>query len=80
MGGRMATVAIEDAENHLSEMIEKLKPGESVVLTRGEIPIARLVAESKPIKAPRKAGSAKGILVILQEDDEHLEHFAEYME
>jgi hypothetical protein len=36
-----------------------------------------LLAEGRPKRQPRKAGSAKGLLTILAEDDEHLEDFKE---
>jgi antitoxin (DNA-binding transcriptional repressor) of toxin-antitoxin stability system len=40
-------------------------------MKRNQQPIARLVAEQKPDRKARKAGSAKGMLTILDEDDEH---------
>ena len=57
-------------------LIDHLAAGEPLVFTRDSKPIARLLAESL---SPRKAGSAKGMLTILAEDDEHLQDFAEYM-
>lgn len=76
------TVTLEDAQAHLAELIAQAVPGEEIVITQGENPIARLIPESKqaPLKNPRVAGSAKGQLIFLQEDDEHLKDFAEYME
>ena len=76
------TVTLMDAKAHLEELIAKLVPGDELVITQDEKPIARLVAETKQAtpRKPRVAGSAKGHLVILQEDDEHLKDFAEYME
>ncbi len=41
--------------------------------------MARLLVEESPKRQPRKAGSAKGILTVIQDDDEHLEDFEEYM-
>jgi antitoxin (DNA-binding transcriptional repressor) of toxin-antitoxin stability system len=79
MGVIMSSIALEHAEQHLAEVISNLCPGDSVIITEGAVPVARLIAEEKPVKKPRKAGSAKGILVVLQEDDEHLKDFAEYM-
>jgi len=49
------------------------------VITRNQQPIARLRAEEPPLRKPRKGGSAKGLLTILVEDDDHLSEFAEYM-
>ena len=63
----------------MPELIEQLAAGEGLLITRNEQPVARLTAEEKP-KRSRKAGSAKGLLTILADDDEHLKDFAEYME
>ncbi len=74
------TITLKDAQARLVELIASAVPGEEIVITQDDKPIARLIAE-KPtaIKKPRVAGSAKGQLIIVQEDDEHLEDFAEYM-
>lgn len=76
----MTTVTIEEAQAKLPELIEHLAQGEELVITRNQQPIARLLAETQPERKPRKAGSAKGMLTILSDDDEHLDDFAEYME
>ena len=75
----MSTVTLEEAQAHLPELIDRLQPGETLVITRNDKPTARLLVEASPQRQPRKAGSAKGLLTILQDDDEHLEDFAEYM-
>ncbi len=75
----MSAVTLEEAQAHLPELIDRLQPGESVVITRNEKPVARLLVEESPKRKPRKAGSAKGILTIIQDDDEHLKDFEEYM-
>ncbi|MCK6513164.1 type II toxin-antitoxin system Phd/YefM family antitoxin [Myxococcota bacterium] len=76
----MLIVTIEEAQSKLSELIDGLANGEELVIVRNKQPIARLLAEAKPERQPRKAGSAKGMLAILTEDHEHLDGFAEYME
>ena len=74
----MQTMPIEQAEGHLAEIVEKLAPGEEVVLTRDNRPAARLVRE--PGELPRPVpGRGKGMLTVVSDDDEHLEDFAEYM-
>jgi antitoxin (DNA-binding transcriptional repressor) of toxin-antitoxin stability system len=75
----MTTIALEEAQAHLPEIIDRLQPGESLVITRNDQPVARLLAEEKPKRKPRKPGSAKGMLTIISDDDEHLKDFAEYM-
>jgi prevent-host-death family protein len=75
----MTTVTIQEAQAKLAELIERLATGEEVVITRDEQPIARLLAERRSARKPRAPGSAKGILTILADDNEHLQDFAEYM-
>jgi prevent-host-death family protein len=38
----MSTVTLEEAQAHLSELIDRLQPGETLVITRHEKPVARL--------------------------------------
>jgi prevent-host-death family protein len=76
------TITLKDAQAHLAELIANAVPGEEIVITMDEKPVARLIPENKPAppKKPRVAGSANGQLIIRQEDDEHLKDFAEYMQ
>ena len=75
------TVTIEHAQTHLAELISELAPGQELVITQNAEPIARLIPEkSSPAKQPRVPGSAIGQLVILQDDEDHLKDFAEYMQ
>jgi prevent-host-death family protein len=74
----MATVTIEEAQAHLPELIDKLQPGEEVVITRNARPVAQLVALSAGKPQP-VFGSGEGKLTIVSEDDDHLKDFAEYM-
>jgi len=75
----MTMLSLAEAQARLPELIRGLAPGEEVVITDNSRPVARVVAEPAPTRQPRKAGSAKGILTIVCEDDEHLRDFAEYM-
>ena len=74
----MPTVTIEDAQAHLRELIEHLTPGDEVVITQNDQPVAKLVS-SRPTRKPRQPGNCKGMLTIVSDDDEHLKDFAEYM-
>ena len=71
-------MSIEEVQATLPEIISKLGPGEEVVITRDNQPVAELrsLAGGKP--QPR-FGSCKGMLTIVTEDEEHLEDFKEYM-
>ena len=75
----MTAVTIEEAQTRLPELIAALKPGEEVVLTRDDLPVARLVPVP-PAKPQPRFGSCKGMLTIVAEDDEHLADFKEYMQ
>ncbi|WP_088260411.1 type II toxin-antitoxin system Phd/YefM family antitoxin [Fimbriiglobus ruber] len=74
----MQTITLEEAQNHLADIIEKLAPGEEVVITRGVRPVAKLVLT--PCEAPQPVpGRGKGMLTIISEDNDHLKDFDEYM-
>lgn len=73
------TVTITEAQAKLPELVAQLGDGDEIVITQDQKPIAKLVSQKSVVRKPRKAGSAKGKLVVLQEDDEHLKDFQEYM-
>jgi prevent-host-death family protein len=75
----MSIVTIEEAQAKLAELIDRLAPGEEVIITRNQQPVAKLVGQERPVRKPRRPGCAKGKLIILAEDDEHLEDFKDYM-
>lgn len=62
------TVTLEEAQAHLPELIDKLTPGEEVVIIRNEQPIARLVSEAPRVRKPRQPGSAKGKILYMADD------------
>ena len=74
----MTTLTMEEAHARLPELIERLQPGEPLVITRDQKPIARLMAEEQTKRKPRKPGNCKGMMTIVADDDEHLKDFAEY--
>jgi antitoxin (DNA-binding transcriptional repressor) of toxin-antitoxin stability system len=76
----MPTVTLEEAQAHLSELIDQLHPGESLVITRRDAPVARLTAEGPPKRKPREPGNCQGMLTVVADDEEHLQDFAEYLE
>jgi antitoxin (DNA-binding transcriptional repressor) of toxin-antitoxin stability system len=76
----MSTVTLEEAQARLPQLIERLQPGEEIVITRDQKAVARLLAEERPARKPRRPGNCKGMLTIVADDDEHLKDFAEYME
>ncbi len=66
------TLPIEEAGAKLSQLVGMLKPGDEIVLTEQDRPVAKIVP-SKPRHPRRQAGSCKGMLIIRQDDDEHSE-------
>lgn len=78
----MTTVSITDAQVRLLELIRSLSPGEEVVITENEQPVARLVLAPKPPELkPRLPGTLKGTVLYMAPDfDAPLDDFKEYME
>jgi len=74
----MSAVTIEEAQANLKELIGKLAPGEQLVITENQKPVATIVG------APRKErelGTLKGTVLYMAPDfDAPLEDFKEYME
>jgi prevent-host-death family protein len=75
----MASVTIEEAQAKLTDLIHGLTPGEEVLITENNRPVAKLVSEQAPIRHRPQPGLAKGMITIIAEDEEHLKDFAEYM-
>jgi prevent-host-death family protein len=73
------TVTLEEAQAHLAELVARLVPGEEVVITQDKQPVAKLIGQREARRQPRQPGSAKGRLLLLSEDEEHLKDFKEYM-
>jgi antitoxin (DNA-binding transcriptional repressor) of toxin-antitoxin stability system len=74
-------ISLADAQARLTEVVENMIPGEKLFITVNDYPIAELVrTRYLPATEPRKPGSAVGELVIVEEDDSHLDDFKEYME
>lgn len=77
----MPTISIEEARDKLPELIHGLSPGEEVVITEHDQPVARLTLAdppSQPRKAPR-LGTLRGTVLSMDHFDDPLEDFEEYM-
>ena len=48
----MSTLNIHEVQTRLSEVIDQLRPGDEVVITRGDLPVARLIAELPAVACP----------------------------
>jgi antitoxin (DNA-binding transcriptional repressor) of toxin-antitoxin stability system len=74
----MTTMSVENVQARLPELIERLAPGEEVIITCNEKPVAQIVPFVEKEPQPQ-FGGCQGMLTILVEDDEHLADFQEYM-
>lgn len=75
----MAIVTIEEAQAKLPDLIHNLMPGDEVVITENNQPVAKLVSEKPAVRLRPQPGLCKGMITIVADDDEHLKDFAEYM-
>jgi len=77
----MPTVTIQEAQAQLLDLIHRLAPGDEVVITENDEPIAKLARAEPKQQWPCKAGSAKGTIHWMAPDfDEPLAEFKEYMD
>ena len=76
----MTTVTIQEAQSRLTDLIHRLSPGEEVVITENDQPVARIVPTSVGAKkAARQLGTMKGSVLYMAPDfDAPLEDFKEY--
>ena len=74
----MPMLTIEEAQARLPELIDRLRPGEEVVITRDDRPVARLSGPPLPKGVPIY-GRGKGRSFLDPDDKSHLGGFEEYM-
>jgi prevent-host-death family protein len=78
-----ATITVDEAQAKLKEILQNLQPGEEIVITENEQPVAKLVSEqtTPQIKQRPGPGLGKGMITfITPEFDAPLEDMKEYME
>ena len=81
VGNLMSSLTVQEAQAKLSELIQSLKPGDEIVITENDQPVARLVSTEQRQQAPRRPGTLRGTVQYMAPDfDAPLEDFKEYME
>ena len=79
----MTTVTIEEAQAKLTEIIHQLSPGEELVITENQQPVAKLTGEQPRAARPARPGPGlcKGMITFMAPDfDAPLEDMKDYME
>ncbi|HEY3139446.1 MAG TPA: type II toxin-antitoxin system Phd/YefM family antitoxin [Blastocatellia bacterium] len=74
----MHQVTIEEARNHLPDLIDAAVKGEHVVITKDSRHSVKLVPVSKSKPRPQ-FGSGEGLITMSDDFNEPLEDFEEYM-
>ncbi len=64
-------ITLQEAENHLGELLELVDQGEEIIITKDDKPCAKLVAISF-VKNPRTFGQHKGKAWMSEDFDESL--------
>lgn len=76
----MASVTIQEAQASLIDLIHRLTPGEEVLITENDRPVARLIPTSPEPAAERQLGKMAGTVLYMAPDfDAPLEDFKEYI-
>ena len=75
----MTIVSLEEAQARLATLVRTLEPGDKVIITYQNEPIARLISPQTN-KPPRKLGTMRGTVKFIAPDfDAPLDDFREYM-
>lgn len=76
----MTTVSIQEAQANLAKLIHGMTPGDEVVITANNQPIARLIP-AVPVGAARQLGSMRGTVLYMAPDfDAPVDDFKDYMQ
>jgi antitoxin (DNA-binding transcriptional repressor) of toxin-antitoxin stability system len=75
----MVTITLKEAQATLSDLIHNLQPGEELLITEDNRPLAKIIGQLPNTSQRPGPGLCKGIITINADDQEHLQDFAEYM-
>ena len=70
-------VTLDEAQIHLSELVEAVKNGETILIAQNNQPVVRMVAV-RAAKRHAQFGSAAGLLVVADDFDAPVPDLAEY--
>ena len=74
----MIQINIHEAKTQLSKLIEKVKKGEEVIISKYNKPVVKLVLIEE-LKSKRRLNTAKGRIVMSEDFDSPLEDFEDYL-
>lgn len=74
----MTTVTVDDARRRFAELLDAAAHGETVIILRDALPVAKLVAAEVEGTYPT-FGSQRGKIVMADDFDAPLEDFADYV-
>jgi antitoxin (DNA-binding transcriptional repressor) of toxin-antitoxin stability system len=74
----MQVVEVTEAQKRLAELLDQLRPGEDILLSKQHQPVARLTLVEPTVPRQRHFGSAKGKILFHAGWEEPLEDFAPY--
>lgn len=77
----MRQIDIEQAQQHLSDLIAEVMNGQDILITRDHRPLVRLIDVHSQTSghATRRPGTARGLIKIAEDFGAPLEDFREYM-
>jgi prevent-host-death family protein len=70
-------ISLEEASTRLPSLLHEVQAGNEVVITQGNLPVARLVAVPT-VRPHRQFGSARHLITLTPDFDAPLADFAEY--
>lgn len=75
----MTPIELSEAQADLPKIIHQLAPGDELMITENGIPVARLITTRSSQSGHRMPGLWIGKAMILEDDEQHLSDFNEYM-
>lgn len=76
----MSTISLQDARANLVELIHRLSPGEEIVITDNDRPVAKLTVALPAQVASPKLGTQPGTVLSMERFDDPLDDFEDYTE